>query len=76
MTDRFTVNAVVVGLILATLMSIALGGYLTAVNQPIPDFIVSAGSTSLGALGALLARTSNEVKVTNSSTDPVPTTEA
>lgn len=59
-TDRFTVRAVVVFLGIGMLASLGLGGYLAAVGRTVPDFVISLGSGAIGALGAVLARTSTD----------------
>lgn len=59
MTDRFTVHAVVVFIGIIAIASLAGGWMLASWGKPVPDFLISAASTALGALGALLVRTSS-----------------
>ena len=57
MTDRFTVRTVTVFLGLVALAALASGVYLSTVGRAVPDFVIASGSSSLGSLAALLART-------------------
>lgn len=75
--ERTTINLVVVFLGLVVLFGMAIGGYLAIDDKGVPDFIVATTSGAIGALGAMLAKTSasNEpqtVTVNNAANDPVP----
>ena len=75
MTDRFVVRAVVVFLGVTVLAGMVIGAVLALDDRAIPDFIIGTTSAGVGALGALLARTSSEpapVTVVNAPHDPVP----
>lgn len=83
MTDKFTVNAVVV--FLGSGMMLGLAGLIWLVSRGHGDpaaLAVVAGptGTALGALGTLLARTSSNpedgVRITNPPSEPVPTVES
>lgn len=56
--DRFTVHVVVVFLGLVALASVAGGYWLAYAKVTIPDSLIALGASALGALGAVLARTS------------------
>lgn len=58
-TDRTTVRLVVV--LLGLLAIIATAGVVLLANRslPIPDALIAIGSATIGALGALLAKTSS-----------------
>lgn len=76
-TDSFVVRAVVAFLGLAVLAGMAIGAVLALDERAVPDFIVATTSAAIGALGALLARTSTNdtstpVHITNAAVDPVP----
>lgn len=75
--ERTTVNLVVVFLGLVVLFGMAIGGYLAIDDKGVPDFIVATTSGAIGALGAMLAKTSSsnepqQVVVNNATSDPVP----
>ena len=76
-TDRFTVNAVVVGLILLGLAVIVGAVVLTLNDKAVSDALWGLAGTAVGALGSLLARTTTNddptpVNVVNAAVDPVP----
>lgn len=78
--ERTTVNLVVVFLGLVVLFGMAIGGYLAIDAKGVPDFIVATTSGAIGALGAMLAKTSSssepqQVVVNNPANDPVPVAE-
>jgi hypothetical protein len=75
MSDTFTVRMVVVFLGAAVILSLAGGFYLAAKAVTVPDYLIAIGSGSLGALGALLARTDNRVTIDQKDNDPVPVAE-
>lgn len=56
--DRWTIRAVVVLLGLIAIVSLSVMGWLALDGKEIPEAIVALGSSSAGALSALLARTS------------------
>lgn len=58
-TDRTTVRLVVV--LLGVLAIISTAGVLLLANRqlPVPDALIAIGSATIGALGALLAKTSS-----------------
>ena len=58
MTDRRTVFTVVVLLGLLALGGLGAGVYLSATHNGVPDFVVATTSASMGALAAVLAKTS------------------
>jgi hypothetical protein len=60
MTDRFTVRAVVVGLILIALCAIVGIIWTSLAGWETPEALVAIGSGAAGALGGVLARTSSE----------------
>lgn len=79
-TDSFVVRCVVVFLGLTVLAGMAIGAVLAIDERAVPDFIVATTSAAIGALGALLSRTSTSdtstpVHITNVSADPVPVEE-
>ena len=76
-TDRFTVNAVVVGLIILGLSVVAGAVLLTLEDKVVSDALWGLAGTAVGALGSLLARTSTNdestpVHVVNQPDAPVP----
>ena len=78
-TDRFTVNAVVVGLITLGLAVIVGAVVLTLNDKTVSDALWGLAGTAVGALGSLLARTTTNddptpVNVVNPPAQPVPTT--
>lgn len=76
--ERTTVNLVVGFLGLVVLFGMAIGGYLAIDDKNVPDFIVATTSGAIGALGAMLAKTSSgttPVTVENVAADPVPVAE-
>lgn len=81
MTDQFPVRAVVV--VLGTVVVIAMTGivWLASTGTAIPDSLDRMGFAALGAIGALLARTSTgngpaQVEVVNEPEDAVPVEDA
>lgn len=75
MQDPFVVRAVVCFLGITVLLGVALGGYLALEDRGVPDFVVAVTSGAIGALSALLSRTSSgteSVHVVNPTNDPVP----
>lgn len=57
MTDRVTVRLVVVGLAIIAL-SVVVGGIVLALDdRTIPEALVAIGSGAAGALGGILAKT-------------------
>lgn len=76
--ERTTINMVVAFLGLVVLFGMAIGGYLAIDAKNVPDFIVATTSGAIGALGAVLAKTSSgtqPVIVENVANNPVPTTD-
>ena len=78
--ERVTINLVVVFLGLVVLFGMAIGGYLAIDDKGVPDFIVATTSGAIGALGAMLAKTSasnepQQVVVNNAPNEPVPVAE-
>ena len=76
--ERTTINMVVAFLGLVVLFGMAIGGYLAIDSKNVPDFIVATTSGAIGALGAVLAKTSSGVQnvtVANTPGDPVPVAE-
>lgn len=75
MTEIRNISLVIIFLGLTTL-TITVGAIVLALDgKTIPDAIIGLGGTSLGALGAMLSRTSaspQEVQVVNRAADPVP----
>lgn len=65
MTDKSTVRIVTVGLALMALLGLAGMIYLAAIEKPVPDAVSNLTSAAVGAVAALLARTSVEP-------DPIP----
>ncbi len=59
-TDRFTVRAVVLGLIVVAAIGLAIMGVLALNEKAIPEAVTATTAGSLGGLTALLARTSVE----------------
>lgn len=79
-SERTTINLVVAFLGLVVLFGMGIGGYLAIDDKSVPDFIVATTSGAIGALGAMLAKTSSwsepqNVTVQNSPADPVPVAE-
>lgn len=79
-SERMTINLVVCFLGLVVLFGMAIGGYLAIDDKGVPDFIVATTSGAIGALGAMLAKTSSwtepqNVTVSNPTSDPIPTTD-
>lgn len=60
MADRFTLRAVTVALALFAMLGLAAMTYLAAIDKPAPDAISNLTSAAVGAVAALLARTSVE----------------
>ena len=60
MTDRATVRLVVAFLGIVALATVVGGVFLAAVSKQVPEALVAIGSSALGAVAALLARTSSE----------------
>lgn len=58
MTDRFVVRAVVVLLGVVAILCLAIAGALAWAEKGIPDLFVATAGASVGAIGAVLARTS------------------
>lgn len=78
-SERTTINLVIAFLGLAILFGMGIGGYLAIFDKGVPDFIVATTSGAIGALGAMLAKTSSgslPVVVNNAADDPVPVAEA
>ena len=77
-TDKFTINAVVVGLIALGLAVIVGAVVLTLNDKQVSDALWGLAGTAVGALGSLLARTTTSdgeptpVNVVNVPADPVP----
>lgn len=57
-TDRFTVRLVVGFIGALALLGVVFGGLLSLYGKVVPDFLIGTTSAALGALGALLAKTS------------------
>lgn len=78
MTEIRNISLVIIFLGLTTL-AIVVGAILLALDEKsIPDALIGLGGTSLGALGAMLSKTSagpQAVQVVNQPADPVPTKE-
>jgi hypothetical protein len=69
------VRLVILFLGVATLIIIGGGVWLAHDGKNIPDALIGLGGTSLGALGAMLSKTSSgpqDVQVVNQQKDPVP----
>lgn len=60
MTDRFTVRAVVIGLILVACIGAGFMGLLALDDKGIPEALSVTTGAAIGGLTALLARTSVE----------------
>lgn len=60
MTDKRTIQLVVIVLGMVTLAGIFLAGVLAYQSKPIPDAVIALASTALGAVAGLLAKTSSE----------------
>lgn len=76
--ERTTVNLVVGFLGLVVLFGMGIGGYLAVFDKGVPDFIVATTSAAIGALGAMLAKTSTgaqDVQVVNEPAEAVPVAE-
>lgn len=69
MTDRFTVRAVVVGLIAAVFACIVAAVVLALNGTDLPEFLKYVGTTALGAFAGVLSKTNTEVP-----TQPTPVT--
>ena len=65
MTDKNTVLIVVAALALAVLGAVAGSIYLQAVGRETPALVSDVAKIALGAIAALLARTSTEAKDVN-----------
>lgn len=79
MTDRTTIRLVVGFLGFVAIATVAGGFYLTAIDKQIPDALIAIGSSSVGAVAALLARTSSgdasevvPTQIVNTAASPVP----
>lgn len=57
-SQRATVNLVIIFLGLTILFGMGIGGYLAVFDKNVPDFIVATTAGGIGALGAMLAKTS------------------
>lgn len=75
--ELVNVRLVIIFLGIATLIIIGGGVFLAAQEKGIPDALIGLGGTALGALGAMLSKTSapptgpQEVRVVESAADPV-----
>lgn len=79
MNDRFTVRAVVLGLLLVIVLSVVATVVLAISGDALPDYLKYVGTTALGAFAGVLAKTGTDVQpvaVVNKAADPVPTAEA
>lgn len=75
MTEIRNISLVIIFLGLTTLTIVGGGVYLAAAEKGIPDALIGLGGTSLGALGAMLSKTSTgpqPVQVINQPANPVP----
>lgn len=71
--ERTTVNLVVAFLGLVVLVGMGIGGYLAIDSKAVPDFIVATTAGAIGALSALLSRTSTgAVTIDQPRNDPIP----
>lgn len=75
MTDRFTVRAVVIGLIVIVVAGLAGIIALTATGHSIPDVLQNVTVGALTSLGTLLAKTNTEVQPVHVVDQPVATTD-
>lgn len=60
MTDSFTIRLVVGSLALIGLVCVAGGFWLASNGGTIPDALIAIGSSAVGAISGILARTSSE----------------
>lgn len=60
MNDRFVVRAVVLFLGAVVLVGLGLGGYLSAVGRPVPDFVIGTTAAALGGLTGILVKTGTD----------------
>lgn len=75
MTDKLTVNLVVIFLGVIAVSAMVIAGLLILNDKSIPDMFVAMGSGALGGLAGILARTStggDQVIVANEPDQPVP----
>lgn len=78
MTELRNISLVIIFLGLTTLTIVGGGVYLAAAEKTIPDALIGLGGTSLGALGAMLSKTSTgpqPVQVVSPLAAPVPVDE-
>jgi len=75
MTDKITIRLVVGVLGLVAILTVAGGFWITVVDKPIPDALIAIGSTAVGAVAALLARTSTGGDAPTTTGAPVHTTD-
>lgn len=75
MTEIRNISLVIIFLGMTTLIIVLGAVWLAADGKQIPDALIGLGGTSLGALGAMLSKTSTgpqPVQVINAPADPVP----
>lgn len=75
MTELRNISLVIIFLGLTTLSIVVGAIFLALEEKTIPDALIGLGGTSLGALGAMLSKTSTgpqPVHVINPPADPVP----
>lgn len=72
-------RTVIICLTLTSLVALSLGAWLCSRGYQGSELFASAGISGIGALSALLSKTDrqpvSEVKVTNTESNPVPTTD-
>lgn len=66
MTDRFVVRCVVLGLVVALFGSLVASVVLALHGTDVPDYVKYVGTTALGAVAGVLAKTTTD--------DPTPVT--
>ena len=74
-SDLFPTRVVVVALALVVVGGLGSIVFLASTQTPIPDALDRLVFSALGAIGALLAKTSgmtDQVEITNTPADPVP----
>ena len=74
-SDLFPTRVVVVALALVVVGGLGAIVFLASTQTPIPDALDRLVFSALGAIGALLAKTSgmtDQVEITNTPADPVP----
>lgn len=58
-TDRLVIRLVVAFLGALAIIGVVFGGLLSLYERAVPDFLIASTSAAIGALGALLAKTSS-----------------